>query len=69
MCCSCGGGSSGSDPSPGPTPSPEPSECENTNNGAVDEYDMSCDDYFGYEDYCGEYDTEDFDANAMCCAC
>ena len=28
-----------------------------------------CDWYFGHEDECGAYDSIDFQANQMCCAC
>jgi len=82
MCCVCGGGSTGGDvdptpapspePEPTPTPGPEPDDgtCANTNGDAVDEYGDHCEAYVGNEeDWCGQYDTEEFKSEEMCCAC
>ena len=36
---------------------------------ATDEQNNTCDYYIGKEVRCGEYDTEEFKASTMCCAC
>ena len=36
---------------------------------ATDETGDGCDYYVGKESECGKYDTEEFKANTMCCAC
>ena len=45
------------------------SDCENSNHGALDEYGDSCVWYDYDQTSCGYYDTEEFDAEDMCCAC
>lgn len=43
--------------------------CENSANGATDSWGDGCEWYDSYPDACGEYDTNEFSANDMCCAC
>ena len=43
--------------------------CEDSANGATDMYGDGCDLYLGWTYGCGFYDTEDFIAEEMCCAC
>jgi len=44
-------------------------ECVDTNFSAGDSWGDGCAWYVGSEDYCGHYDTADFIASEMCCAC
>ena len=44
-------------------------QCTNTDNGALDITDFSCDIYNDHPEDCGDYDDDDFKANEMCCAC
>ena len=63
-CCICGGGST-------------PRTCKDLNNGATDDFGFDCFYYYPYVDqtgaqvtpYCGDFDTPDFSASAMCCGC
>ena len=59
MCCVCGGGST----------APEPVACSDTNYGAGDVGGDGCDWYAANPSSCGAYDTDFFNAGAMCCAC
>ena len=43
--------------------------CFDTNGGFTDSTGDNCDWYDRYPDTCGDYDTEWFSADAMCCAC
>ena len=44
--------------------------CTNSDNGATDGADDSCEDWYDENpDDCGEYDDDDFTAKTMCCAC
>ena len=43
--------------------------CIDSDNGVKDRRGYGCDYYVGEEISCGVYDTEDFDAESMCCAC
>lgn len=45
------------------------SECQNSNNGAVDDWDYDCTVYDEYPSWCGNYDDDDFEADTMCCSC
>jgi hypothetical protein len=45
------------------------SDCEDTDNGALDEYRSGCTWYNEFPDDCGRYDNEQFTATTMCCAC
>ena len=56
-CCACGGGSA-----------LEP-ECVDTNNGLGDTAGDTCEWYAANQAYCGQFDTADFKAKDMCCAC
>jgi len=57
-CCACGGGSTA-----------EP-ECADTSNGLGDRAGDGCEWYAAdNQAWCGQYDTLDFVANEMCCAC
>ena len=58
MCCTCGGGSTAAQPA-----------CTDTNNGFGDSGGDKCDWYVEREGSCGAYDTVDFIAAEMCCAC
>ena len=42
-------------------------ECDTTDD--VDSYGDGCEWYVDYPDGCGNYDTETFSADDMCCAC
>ena len=44
-------------------------ECADTENGATDEYGLTCDHYASYPSWCGCCDDEDFFSDDMCCAC
>ena len=44
-------------------------ECADTNNGAVDSMYQECSYYSSDPTLCGTYDTEYFQATAMCCVC
>lgn len=55
MCCGCA--------------APDYGECENSANGATDDYGDGCEWYDLNVWGCGQYNTETFDSNAMCCAC
>eukprot|EP01048_Picozoa_sp_COSAG05_P010114 COSAG05_NODE_873_length_6834_cov_14.862422_4_plen_851_part_00 len=69
MCCACGGGVvQDTEPEP-PPPPPPPPPCADTDAGATDPYGDSCAAYVGNENWCGNYDDDDFDSMAMCCAC
>ena len=46
---------------------PTDTGCYNTDNGAQDTTGDSCSDYSSI--WCGGYDDNDFDSNAMCCIC
>jgi hypothetical protein len=43
--------------------------CFDTNQGRVDSAGDDCLWYESHIDYCGYYDTQDFNANSMCCVC
>lgn len=43
--------------------------CEDSANGATDEYGDGCSAYISWTYACGMYDTEDFIADEMCCVC
>lgn len=43
--------------------------CENTANGAVDDYGDGCEYYETNQDSCGFHDNDNFNAGTMCCAC
>ena len=64
MCCECGGGDH-----PPPPAGPPPAPCYNVDNGAVDSYGDSCEDYVAYPSWCGLFDTATFDSMVVCCAC
>ena len=66
MCCPCNGGESS------PVDSDEVLTeyiCSNLDNGAVDSGGDDCSWYDHYQDSCGNYDDDDFNADRMCCAC
>ena len=44
-------------------------DCDDESNGATDSFGDGCEYYMDYPHTCGLFDDEDFDANAMCCAC
>jgi len=45
-------------------------ECEDSENGKTDELKNGCDYYKGSETkWCGKFDTDEFKAISMCCAC
>ena len=49
-----------------------PDVCKDTANGATDAEDDNCDWYLRNEDnreQCGNFDDDDFEAKAVCCAC
>jgi len=75
MCCACGGGNKGGDGDDGddsdeiPIPDEEEGECQDTNNGAKDEFGDGCAAYNDNIDWCGNYDTAEFNSKEMCCAC
>ena len=56
MCCAC-------------EPIVVDSDCQDTNGSEADSAGDPCIDYWGHEHWCGNWDTRDFDSNAMCCAC
>ena len=56
-------------PVPDPTPEPTPDTCTDLDNGATDKDGDGCAMYWQNSGWCGNYDDEDFDSNAMCCAC
>ena len=58
MCCACGGGIQTED-----------AQCKDTNKGLGDLTGDKCDWYDRNPEGCGFYDTEEFQANSMCCAC
>ena len=58
MCCACGGGIQ-----------TDTATCKDTNNGFGDTAGDKCDWYDANPSGCGLYDTEDFQAASMCCAC
>jgi hypothetical protein len=62
LCCSCGGGV-WTDVDDGHA------NCDNKNFGATDTTGDDCSWYDNYPGTCGSYDTADFHANEMCCAC
>ena len=43
--------------------------CESTDNGALDPYGDSCEDYVENPNWCTYYDDTDFISSIMCCAC
>ena len=43
--------------------------CENTDHGAKDSTGDTCGWYDENNEYCGDYDDDDFDARELCCAC
>jgi len=55
-------------PTPPPTPHPE---CSDTDGGAKDSTGQGCATGYSYHYamWCGEYDSSDFTASAMCCVC
>ena len=59
MCCICGGGSTAE----------QPAACADTSYGAGDVGGDGCDWYAANPSACGSYDTPDFSAGDMCCAC
>ena len=59
MCCACGGG----------TTETTIEVCHETNNGYVDTGKSDCEWYYGNEQMCGDFDTRNFNATKMCCAC
>lgn len=61
MCCSCGGGNRQAvDGHP---------FCDNTNFDFRDTTGDDCSWYDNYPETCGQFNTDDFDSNEMCCAC
>ena len=44
-------------------------ECVDIDDGATDLTGDACSDYDLYPSWCGDYDDDDFDSMAMCCAC
>ena len=60
-----------------PGPESESGSCTDTNDGAVDPYGDDCSVYTieaesGWSsgrNWCGAYNDDDFDSNAMCCIC
>ena len=64
-------GGDGENPTPPPTGDGDsnPGECQDNDNGAVDSYGDPCNTYQGNLDWCGQYDTNDFNSGEMCCAC
>ena len=60
MCCECQGGMHAMNLH---------QVCWDTNNGAGDVTGDKCDWYERNPGWCGNYDTEDFKANEMCCTC
>merc|ERR1719242_1774851 len=58
MCCACGGGIQ-----------TDTAQCYDTNNGLGDIGGDMCDWYERNPEGCGVYDTEEFQANSMCCVC
>lgn len=60
MCCACGGGS---------IPAKNDTVCTDSNNSTTDSVGDSCSWYIGHESACGSYDTDNFTASTMCCAC
>ena len=59
MCCACSGGVTRT----------SESVCTDTNEGLGDSFGDKCDWYTDNPSGCGNYDTEEFQAAAMCCAC
>jgi len=61
------------EPEPTPTPGPEPDDgtCVDTNGELADEYGDPCANYNeeNAESWCGQYDTDEFKSEEMCCAC
>ena len=57
-CCACGGGAG----------SASAETCSDSDDGPVDSFGDSCADYQGNANWCGGYNTADFDS-ADCCAC
>ena len=51
------------------TATPDTESCEDLDDWRVDSVYLSCSSYLGFEEDCGEYDTDYFDAADMCCAC
>ncbi|MBU92465.1 MAG: hypothetical protein CML88_02920, partial [Rhodobiaceae bacterium] len=47
----------------------DPVGCQDTDGAASDSYGDDCEDYADNPSWCGNYDDDDFDSNAMCCAC
>ena len=44
--------------------------CQDSDNGATDEYGDSCASwYYDHPEDCGTYDDNDFTAMTMCCSC
>merc|ERR1712216_1016475 len=44
-------------------------QCEDLDWTETDSYGDGCEWYYGNEDSCGDYDDDDFWADAWCCAC
>lgn len=74
MCCACGGGGFGGGGGGGggggnPDDDDDYVPCENTNQGATGSNGATCNPYAAHPNWCGDYDTEMFDADEMCCSC
>ena len=67
MCCACGGGEGGG--SGGGEDGDNQMTCSDTNNGATDSYEDTCEVYMFFPFWCGLYDDADFDSYSMCCGC
>ena len=59
MCCACNGG----------TTETTIEECNDSNYGYLDTGKSDCEWYWGQEGMCGDFDTRNFNATQMCCAC
>ena len=44
-------------------------ECNDTDNGVKDTTGDGCEIYTQRPEYCGLYETNEFQSNMMCCAC
>lgn len=58
LCCACGGGTTA-----------EADVCFNTNFGETDGDGFDCSWYDANPQDCGGFDTDDFEAEVMCCSC
>ena len=69
MCCACTN-SNRTNLTGGEYRKVEVDECIDTNfNGETDSYEDGCRAYNGNENWCGNYDDNDFVSAEMCCAC